>query len=196
MAAPSQQPENILGHAILHARDEGVYTDAYTNDTPAGMAAKVCSTWRYFDVFDLRQSSDRAKQAGNARRDCGGFSRSRWGKSWSCHRQRLDSSSDDSVETLEDEAVIYLGTIEHAEELEDDDLEDGDDEDSKDEREDPVGAQTVAHADGETIKDIYDAMSEDQKNVLHYMLGVALENAGVAHSDDDDNNIEHQEGRY
>lgn len=188
-------PENILGHAILHARDEGVYTDAYTNDTPAGMAAKKLVQHGDISMFSIfaNRLIEQSKQVMHG--EIVEVSLVLAGANPGAVIDNVSiRHSDDSVETLEDEAVIYLGTIEHAEELEDDDLEDEDDEDSKDEREDPVGAQTVAHADGETIKDIYDAMSEDQKNVLHYMLGVALENAGVAHSDDDDNNIEHQEG--
>src|SRR5512138_3364389 len=32
--------DNILGHALLEARDDGIYTYGYFNDTPGGKAAK------------------------------------------------------------------------------------------------------------------------------------------------------------
>jgi hypothetical protein len=37
-------PANVLGHAVLEARDEGVYTYGYFNQTQSGQQAKALST--------------------------------------------------------------------------------------------------------------------------------------------------------
>jgi hypothetical protein len=56
---------------------------------------------------------------------------------------------------------------------------------------------TVQHADdATTLQDIYDSWSDEEKNVVHYMIGAALESAASAeHSDiTPEGSLTHQEG--
>ena len=59
----SNGPENILGQALLHNRDEGVYCYGLFNDTPNGKLAKalVC----HGDIDSLSIFANRLKQVGN-----------------------------------------------------------------------------------------------------------------------------------
>ena len=54
-------------------------------------------------------------------------------------------------------------------------------------------ANTNGGEDDETVEDVFNAMSEKQKNVVYFMIGKALEDAGVDTDDDeeDDNDMKH-----
>lgn len=110
--------------------------------------------------------------------------------------------SDGEYEELEDAAVIYTGeTISHSEESE---------ESVKTENETkkpPLKDDEKTVKDGEkTVKDIFDSMTEEQKNVVYYMIGAAASPEGEGSKEDDadeeksaehknnDDHIEHQEG--
>lgn len=61
-----------------------------------------------------------------------------------------------------------------------------------------AGGDNLEHADGDTtVADVYNGFSEDEKNVVHYMIGVAVDEAvsAVEHSDiNNEGNLIHQEG--
>ena len=98
------------------------------------------------------------------------------------------SDGDDVI--LEDEVIIYTGLeLEH----------------SSAETDEEVIEEVVVHADedtndnSETIQDVYDSMSDKQKQVLHYMLGQALEatDESIQQDNVDDDSAKHntdQEG--
>jgi hypothetical protein len=94
--------------------------------------------------------------------------------------------ADGEMVTLEDEAIIYTG-----EELAHDDTSDPTD---KNDVEDAV-------ENSATVQEVYDGMTDEQKAVVHYMVGAALEGEGgdAEHSSGDkENELVHdnnQEGR-
>src|SRR5690606_16930127 len=95
--------------------------------------------------------------------------------------------ADGSVEELDDAAIMYNGIEELVLEHADDDDNEGDD----------VAEDTAE----KTVQDVYDSLSEEQKQVLHYFVGEALKSSdndddSAEHSDDDDheNTITHKEG--
>jgi HK97 family phage prohead protease len=55
-------PGNVLGHAILHHREDGVYTEAYFNETTSGQEAKELV--RHGDIKALSIFANRLKQNG------------------------------------------------------------------------------------------------------------------------------------
>jgi HK97 family phage prohead protease len=55
-------PGNVLGHAILHHREDGVYTEAYFNETTSGQEAKELV--RHGDIKALSIFANRLKQSG------------------------------------------------------------------------------------------------------------------------------------
>jgi hypothetical protein len=172
-------PNNVLGHAILEHREDGVYAYAYFNDTGAAKNAKMLV--QHGDITALsiyaNQLVERSKNVvhGIIREVSLVMSGANPGA-------LIDNvsiaHSDGDMEFLDDEAVIYTGlTLAHSSE-EDDDLE----------------LEHVANSDM-TVQDVYDAFTDVQKNVVHYMIGVALETPSAAHSDSDEDDLTHKEGQ-
>ena len=178
---------NVLGHAVLENRDEGVYAYCTFNDTEAGKNAKLLV--EHGDVTALSIYANQLKQKGSnvmhgtirevslvlAGANPGAF---------------IDSVIRHG-EFCEDEAVIYTGeelTLQHA----DDNASDKEDKvDEKDEKGDGK-----VDKNEKTIKDVVDSMSEEQKNVLYALVGQALEGKEMAQSaiEENENNIEEDGG--
>lgn len=173
---------NVLGHAVLENREEGVYAYCTFNDTEAGKNAKLLV--EHGDVTALSIYANQLKQNGSnvmhgtirevslvlAGANPGAF---------------IDSIIRHG-EFCEDEAVIYTGenlSLEHA------DQKPSDKEDNA--GEDDKGDGKVEGNKQKTIKDVVDSMSEEQKNVLYALVGQALEGKEMAQSAiEENNNIE------
>ena len=173
---------NVLGHAVLENREEGVYAYCTFNDTEAGKNAKLLV--EHGDVTALSIYANQLKQNGSnvmhgtirevslvlAGANPGAF---------------IDSIIRHG-EFCEDEAVIYTGenlSLEHADQKPSD----------KDDKagEDDKGDGKVEGNKQKTIKDVVDSMSEEQKNVLYALVGQALEGKEMAQSAiEENNNIE------
>lgn len=191
-------PTNILGHAILENREGDVYTYCYFNKTSQGVNAKALVQHEDITALSIyaNQLVERSKQVfhGVIREVSLVLSGANPGA-------LIDNVSiahaDGDVETIEDEAIIYTGlTLEH---------EDKPSEPVEAVAEEPVvetpvvkeaevvvDEPVVEHAAivEETIQDVYDTLNVKQKDVVHYMLGSALEAKAAAttatHSDTND----------
>ena len=168
-------PENVLGHAILENRADGVYTYGYFNDTKQGDNAKLLV--KHGDVEALSiYASGLAQQGSNVLHgDIKEVSLVLSGANPGAFIDNINIQHGDGTEILDDEAVIYTGlTLEH---------QDAPGEDMADD----------TKTEEQTVKDVFNSMTEDQKNVVYYMLGEALDaaaedgDAGAAaeHSDID-----------
>ena len=164
-------PENVLGHAVLENREDGVYCWGFFNDTVKGQSTKKLvqhGDVTYLSIY-ANQLIERAKQVFHgAIRE---VSLVLAGANPGAKIDFVALQHDDGSETeLEDEAVIYTGL----------ELSHGD------------TSSSVQHAedDEETVQDIYDSLSEKQKEVVHFMIGAALEasdeESAAQHSADDD----------
>ena len=179
---------NVLGHALLEARPDGVYAYGFFNKTPNGNHAKEAVLNRDLDSLSIYanqlKETNKNVSHGNIREVSLVLSGANPGAKIDYVRIQHGSDPDDITE-LDDEAIIHTGdNIDLPEEEEGDEVEHAE-------------GDEVEHAegDGRTVKDIYDAMSEEEKNVLHYMIGAALEEAaGEAEHSDNDEGIAHQEG--
>lgn len=174
---------NVLGHAKLEAREDGVYAYGFFNETDAGKHAK--SMVEHGDIVSLSIYAngliEKSKQVfhGVIRELSLVLSGANPGAL--IDNVRI-AHSDGDVETLDDEAIVYTGL-----ELEHDDLDEGENGDEED----------LEHAEDSTVQEIYDSLSEEQKQVVHFMIGAALEAAGntVSQSDkNDEGDLTHQEG--
>jgi hypothetical protein len=156
-------PENVLGHAILENRDDGVYTYGYFNTS-----AKAVHTKGLLDHGDITMLSiwanelvERAGKVlhGAIREVSLVLSGANPGALIENVTLRHADGGDDV--TLEDEVIIYTGLeLEHAS---------GDGGDGGDEGDGGDGG------DGEeTIQDVYDTLTDKQKQVVHFMLGQAF----------------------
>lgn len=182
-------PDNILGHVILEHRADGVYGYGFFNDTESGKSSKTLVAHK--DVTNLSIYANRLVE--KAKKVADGVIREvSLVLSGANPGALIDNvklaHSDDDIEILYDEAVIYSGvSIEHGN-------SDGSD-DPKD---------SVEHAsDSATLEDVYNTLDDDQKELVHYMIGAALEEASASHSDDenetnnntgDEGDLEHKEG--
>lgn len=167
-------PLNVLGHALLENRNEGVYAYCTFNDTESGRAAKQLV--EHGDVKSLSIYANQLKQNGGqvlhgAIRE---VSLVLAGANPGAYIDSIITHGEDS----EEEAVIYTGediAIFHAEEPA-----------TETKEEIMANYNEMYHADGEeTIADIYNKFDEKQKKVVHFIVGQALENAGVDEDDED-----------
>jgi hypothetical protein len=171
---------NVLGHAKLEAREDGVYAYGFFNETEAGKHAK--SMVQHGDVVSLsiyaNQLIEKSKQVfhGIIRELSLVLSGANPGAL--IDNVRL-AHSDGDVETLDDEALIFTGlALEHGETSSDDENNDED----------------LEHAEEPTVQEIYDSLSEEQRNVVHFMISKALEAATAEHSDQNDKSDKSEEG--
>lgn len=164
-------PGNVLGHAILKAKGDDVYAYGYFNETKAGQNAKALV--RHQDITSLSIYANKLlKQSQTVLH--GMIREVSLVLSGANPGALIDfvsvQHSDGEIETLDNEAVIYMGLP----------LKYNDDEEYED----------MQHAEDKTVQDVYDSLSEEQKNVVHFMIGAALEEAessaqqsGLEHAD-------------
>lgn len=168
---------NVLGHAELENREEGVYAYCKFNDSESGKNAKILV--EHGDVSALSIYANQLKQQGGnvlhgsirevslvlAGANPGAF---------------IDSIIMHGEES-EEEAVIYTGeeiSLAHASE-----------EKGEEAKEETKVAEE--NKNEKTLKDVYDSMTDEQKEAVHIMVGQALENSS---DDDDEDESEESEG--
>lgn len=184
-------PNEVLGHALLENRDEGVYAYCTFNDTESGKTAKLLV--QHGDVNALSIYANQLKQKmsnvlhGNIREVSLVLAGANPGAS-------IDSIIMHGEES-DEEAIIYTGeeiSLAHASDNASD-AGDGDGEGTT--KEDNKMADDVKKTDGEeTVADVFNTLSEKQKTVVYAMIGQALEDAGVTDDDDDEDEMGHSEG--
>jgi HK97 family phage prohead protease len=111
-------PKNVLGHAVLEEREDGVYAHAYFNDTPEAKHAKALV--EHGDVVSLSIYANGLKE--KSKQVFHGVIRElslvlSGANPGALIDQVRIAHSDDFIETLDDEAIIYTGL-----ELQHDDL--------------------------------------------------------------------------
>ena len=191
-------PDRILGHALLENRDEGVYAYCTFNNSESGKAAKEAV--RHGDVKSLSIYANKLKQSGGdvlhgvirevsivmAGANPGAF---------------IDSVMLHSEDTEEGVIVGYDENImiHHYEEANtNNELQhatadaDNTKEDKKDMADTEKKAAPEAENKEKTVKDVFDTLTEEQKTVVYALIGQALEDAGVS----EENEAEHSEGGY
>ena len=168
-------PENVLGHAILENREDGVYCYGFFNDSKKAEHARelvghkditMMSIW----ANDLIERSKRVLH-GAIREVSLVLSGANPGALIDFVTIR---HSDDQETTLDDEAIIYTGLgFEHSsiETKADDAKHSTTDDETKQPDTTGTDAEDLAKM---TVQDVYDSMSSEQQQVLHYMIGEAL----------------------
>lgn len=166
-------PHNVLGHAWLENRDEGVYTYGFFNDTEAGAVAKalvthgdICALSIYANQLqqngaDVIHGSIREVSLVHAGANPGAF---------------IDSMLNHG-EDSDEEAIIYTGmplSLSHS----DDEKEEKDDTPKEEKKSD----------DEETVADVVASMTEKQQNVMYALIGQAFEGEPNEKSEEDTDN--------
>lgn len=176
-------PTEVLGHALLENREEGVYAYCKFNETESGRTAKLLV--QHGDVNALSIYANQLRQQGpnvmhgNIRElslVLAGANPGAFIESIIKHGEECD-----------EEAIIYTGenvSLEHAgcsESTDDADSEKGEikhADEPGDKKEPPKETQESEKDEGgdETIKDVFETLNEKQKTVVYAMLGQALKN--------------------
>lgn len=169
-------PNNVLGHALLENRPEGVYTYCTFNDTDNGKNAKILV--QHGDISALSIYANKLKQDGanvlhGAIRE---VSLVYAGANPGASIQAVIRHSEDGEDYHnDDEGVIFTGenfSLYHAEEY-----------DKKEN--DTMPNEELTHADGEkTVADVFNTLTEEQKTVVYALIGQALEDAGADNKED------------
>lgn len=177
-------PSNVLGHAVLENRDDGVYAYGFFNDSDSANTAR--SLVKHGDITAMSIFANRLVE--KSRNVMHGFIREvSLVLSGANPGALIDNvniqHSDGYTEYLEDEAVIYTGLeLEHADQSTTNNVS----------QEETNMAKNTNDGDNKekTVQDVFDSMTEEQQNVVYYMIGAALEDAGVSANDDQaaDNN--------
>ena len=164
--------DNVLGHAILENRDEGMYAYCYLNESDTGKMAKELV--RHGDICAMSIYANKLKQIGNDVVH---------GEIKEVSLVLAAANPGAAIESVvlehsdgstEEEAIIYSGEdtqykiLSHAE------------------------SSTQTSSD-KTVNDILNDMSEAKKNVLYYMLAKVSETDEEAEDDDviEDSDIRH-----
>lgn len=208
--------ENVLGHAILENRPEGVYTYAVFNNTESGKMAKEAV--QNGDIKQLSIYANKLKQNGS--NVMHGVIREvslvLAGANPGAMIDTVIAHSDDGSE----EAVIYTDTdieLYHAATKKDEDTDETDPEvvednqngsvDERTQNMDPQNAQAQAPQGqapvqgDKTIQDVIDEMTDEQKDVLYYLVGMAAQQGEATGEEDvEDEDMKHNlfdaEGDY
>lgn len=173
--------EAVLGHALLENRPEGVYAYCTFNGTDLGSKAKEMV--KHGDIRSLSIYANQLKQQGN--NVIHGMIREvslvLAGANLGAYIDTVVAHSDDHDE----ESIIYHPYDEDFEFYHSD--EEGEDMDNNEEL---THAEEGAENGGKTVKEIFDAMTDEQKQVVYYLAGIIAESKEqeAAHSDEDDKN--------
>ncbi|MCD8159446.1 MAG: HK97 family phage prohead protease [Clostridiales bacterium] len=173
-------PGNVLGHALLENREEGVYAYCTFNDTPLGQHSKLLV--QHGDITALSIYANQLKQMGSdvlhgAIRE---VSIVLAGANPGAYIESVISHGAES----EEEAVIYTGEdikLFHAEESS-----------GKDEGEKMSKEKTESKGSGKTIGDVFDTLTEEQKTVVYALVGQALQEQKSGGKDEEDEEDEEE----
>lgn len=166
-------PTNVLGHAVLYNRPEGVYAYGKFNDTEKGQYAKRLVENE--DITSLSIWANQLKQKGGnvLHGDIKELSLVLAGANIGAYIDTVMKHGDGEEEN--EEAIIYAGN--------DNIIEHGDIKKPEEKKEDTKMAEENKE---KTVQDVIDTMNEEQKNVMYALIGQALEEKGEDEGDDEE----------
>ncbi len=181
--------KNVLGHALLKAEPEGMRAYVTFNDTDQGRNAKALVKNRDITSFSiwangLQYAGDKSR--GNvAHGIIRELSLVLAGANPEAHIDEVLAHGEASV----DEGVIYnnAGDMEYDSGEFDDTLEHSDDK-----KEEPEMAEETKKTENEeTVKDVYNSMSDKQKQVVDYMVSMALNEGNKTEDTEEETEVKH-----
>ena len=176
-------PKNVLGHAVLENRPDGVYAYCSLNNTEAGKTAKALVQHGDISALSIYANSLVQKSSNVIHGVIREVSLVLSGANPEAYIDNLAfEHSDGSITTDESEAFICVGAIIH------DGIEIPEVSDNQDSSE-----ESISHADDKkdpedqkTVGDVFDTLNEEQKTVVYTMIAHALET-----QDGEDEDVKH-----
>ena len=186
-------PDNVLGHTMLENREDGVYAYGCFNDTPSGLNAKELvknGDVRALSIYANKLKQDGANVIHGAIRE---VSLVLAGANPGAYIDTVMVHSDGDEETEDAEICFNLNSnpvIYHSDEVDDkkDNVDDESDgvishTDKSNEKEKDMPNNTGS--DDKTVQDVIDSMTDEQKNVLYTLVGMAADGSLDNEGDDD-----------
>ena len=168
---------DVLGHALLENRDEGVYAYGTFNDTESGQTAKLLVQHGDVDALSIYANNLKQNMANVIHGDIREVSLVLAGANPGAFIESVIKHGEES----EEEARIFTGEyislddenpksdIEHSEEnSKKEDVSMSENEETKKDTGDDSNKE-------ETVEDILNTLNEKQENVVNYIVGLALE---------------------
>lgn len=183
-------PNNVLGHALLESKDGDIYAYCKFNDSESGQTAKLLV--KHGDVNALSIYANQLKQQmsnvlhGNIREVSlvlAGANPGAYIESVISHGE----ASDEEAQIFTDETISLFHSDDEEEEVIEEENDDNDDEDlTHSDGEDKKGDSKMSNKE-KTVKEVFDEMTEEQKTVVYAILGNTIE-------DIENNDVKHSEG--
>ena len=182
-------PFNVLGHALLENRNEGVYAYCTFNETEQGVNAK--SLVRHGDVCALSIYANQLKQNGsdvihgNIREVSLVLAGANPGATIESVIVHSDEDSDEAMYVICEDGLKDF--------LEHNDEDDNETETTEEENSMEKNEEVIEHADEKTVQDVIDTMNEEQKKVLYALVGAALsgDEDSKEENNEEDANVKH-----
>ena len=183
-------PAEILGHALLENRAEGVYAYCKFNDTESGQNAKKLVVNGDIDRLSIYANKLKSHM-NNVTHGCirevslvlAGANPGAFIDSVITHSEDGDDEEEGIIYTDEDLEIKVDNDVKddenedldivEAEEVIDDTDEESDE--SKDNTEGNEDSEEVEHSDEETVEDVFNTLNEDQQAVAYVLIGAASE---------------------
>ena len=167
---------DVLGHALLENRDEGVYAYGTFNDTESGQTAKLLVQHGDVDALSIYANNLKQNMANVIHGDIREVSRVLAGANPGAFIESVIKHGEES----EEEARIFTGEyisledespksdIKHSEEnSKKEDVSMSENEETK--------KDSTEYSNEETVEDVLNTLNEKQEKVVNYIVGLALE---------------------
>lgn len=190
--------DNVLGHAYLENKDTGVYAYCFLNDTDQGRTAREYVSHGDLTALSIWANGLKQKR-GDVLHGCirelslvlAGANPGAYIDYPIAHNGD-DDTSEACIKFVMYDDVPSINSISHSDEEEDaEDLETEESQDEEDseteEVEETEDEESIAHADNtkdsddgegdKTVADVFESMSEEQKNIVYYLISEAVDEA-------------------
>ena len=185
-------PRNVLGHAWLENRPEGVYTYGFFNDSESGEIGKILV--KHGDICALSIYANQLQQRGCdvLHGEIREVSLVHAGANPGAFIDSMLKHGEDS----DDEAIIYTGMplyLSHSDaDKQEDKADNGEKKETSEKKDDP---EKKTDSDEEkTVAAVINIMTEEQKNVMYAMIGQAMDDQGESDPESEDNNDDDSKG--
>lgn len=169
-------PSQVLGHALLENRDEGLYAYCKFNDTDNGKTAKLLVQHGDVNALSICANKLREKMSTVMHGNIVEVSLVLAGANPGAYIESVMAHGEESDDTV----IIYTGeniVLEHADNSEETKTNGG-----------TTMEETKKENGEETIADVFNTLTEKQKTVVYAMIGQALEDAGDDEEDEEGGN--------
>lgn len=185
-------PRNVLGHAWLENRPEGVYTYGFFNDSESGEIGKILV--KHGDICALSIYANQLQQRGCdvLHGEIREVSLVHAGANPGAFIDSMLKHGEDS----DDEAIIYTGMplyLSHSDaDKQEDKADNGEKKETSEKKDDPE--KKIDSDEEKTVADVINSMTEEQKNVMYAMIGQAMDDQGESDPESEDNNDDDSKG--